>query len=216
MKRNLLLFIHAHPGTEETLRRHWKYFERAGASRIIGIEPKGSRIKWPKDIMRLDIGETPKHGGTLCRQLIDTFAYGLSFPEATHFAVTEYDSVFLKALPDELAGFWTHVGGHKSPGFKANNYFHTPWIADRETAYKVVAYGHLMLAENDIEGGHPDRFIGWMFERFNLPFTRLPAYTQNSFDRPEFVEEARRAVRNGVYFLHGIKTAAQLEQIMTP
>lgn len=216
MNRNLYLFIHAHPGTEDTLKRHWKYFEMSGAQRIIGITPKGAKMEWPKDVMRLDIGDVPKHGGALCKQLIDTFAVGLSFPDVTHIAVSEYDSAFLKPLPESLPGFWTHVGGHKSPSFQANDYFHTPWIADREMAYKIVAYGHLMLMEGDIEGGHPDRFIGWMFQRFGLPYTRLPAYTRNTIETPEEIEQARKAIRNGCFFIHGIKSAISLQQIMAP
>lgn len=208
-----LLLIHTYPGANETFARHWDYFyRRCGAAHVIGIGTTDGGCKFPDGCASYNIGRNEYAGRGLIERLVQTFHLA-STAGYTDVCVIEYDTI-LAPLEPHPGGFVTHIAGHQSQGFKSRDYYHTPWWADRQTAARIADCGTRMLREGDIERGFPDRFLGWMFERFGLgPIVPAKAYSQNSLDRPEFIEGARQALTNGARFVHGVKTFDQLRAI---
>lgn len=210
-----LLIVHSFPGGNDTFALHYqRYYKRCGAH-VIGIGTEDGLCTWPEGCSHADIGRNEYAGRGLIERLVTTFELCASAPAwQTDFCVVEYDTIVLP-LPLHPGGFVTHVGGHKSQGFKADEYYHTPWWADRQTSAMIADCGRRMLRENDIEHGFPDRFLGWMFQRFHFPpIVRAKAYSQNNIaHNPRFIAEARQALKDGALFCHGVKDIKTLDTI---
>lgn len=210
-----LLLIHSYPGANETFARHWDYFyRRSGAAHVIGIGTDDGKCVFPEGCGSYNIGQNAYAGRSLIERLVQTFQLcATSGKQYEDFCLIEYDTI-LAPLEPHPGGFVTHLAGHQSQGFKSQVYYHTPWWADRQIASQIAEHGAQMLRENDIERGFPDRFLGWMFERFQMgPVVPAKAYSQNTLDRPELIEGARQALMNGARFVHGVKSLSQLRAV---
>ena len=67
-----------------------------------------------------------------------------------------------------------------------------------------------MIAAGELEQGTPDYWTGLMIDRYQLPWSDFPAFIRNTLDSPVSIHQARQAIRDGVYLVHGVKTAEQL------
>lgn len=215
---SLLLAIHSYPSGSGTAKRHWPYFERAGADKIIGVGTVCGYTSWPKGVESVIIGENSYiWEAVLLNRVLDTFEYCLSLPY-DRICIAEYDTVFFNPLPHLESGMAAHLAGGKPWGLKCNRFFHNPWLVDRQTAHKVIAGGRTLLDEREWVGGTPDCFLGWLTERFEIPVkTDLwTEFSRNSLDLPGDLDAAREAYRNGVDVIHGVKNQVELDYIISP
>ena len=212
------LLVQSCVSANQTVARHFPYYEKAGCDQIIGVLTTGGRCEWPGN-NSIEIGrDSYVDGDHLCRRLVDTVQAGID-AGATEIVVIEYDVCFFRALPDRMpSGLVMNATGGWSEGFRGRRYFHPPWMMDLDTAYRVVEAGREMLADGDIEKGFPDRFIGRLAERYDVPVHEawFQNYTQNSLDQPEYLKQARQARLSGCHMIHGFKSKAQLEYVIAP
>lgn len=196
------------------VKRHWPYYRLSGCD-ILGIGRTNQKCEWPSDINYVhDIGESGHVGrGNLPLRLVTAFEYMATtkqFNGYDRFCLIEADSIFTRPMPAAAKWFSANLACGPAPGFRGNLGFHCPWIADHMIACAIAGHGYRMIANGDIERGWPDRFIGWLVEKNEIPWSKANTYSRNALDRPEYVEQAREAIRNGVYHVHGIKTLQQL------
>ena len=211
-----LLCIQTYPGANDAVMRHYPYYERAGADKILGVTTIGGGCYWPTANV-VEIGPNRYVSGShLCNRLLDTIAAALE-RGASEIIAAEYDTLFFKPLPLLPPGLTMNRKGGGSDGFKGSAFYHGPWCMEAHTGAKVVEFGREMIKRGDIERGFPDRFIGLLAEQAGITVNEsvFTSYTQNTLDRPEFLEQARQAVKDGATAVHGVKTQAQLEAIIT-
>lgn len=210
-----ILAIHTFPGASETAARHYPYYEKVGADRIVGITTNDGQCKWTTaDVIEIGPNSYVR-GDHLCRRLIDTIEACMALG-ATEIIIAEYDTLFFHKLQSPLpAGITMNRTGGNSPGFKGSAFYHGPWIMDVITAARVIDAGREMLDEGDIEGGWPDRFIGWLAEKYQIPVNEgfFKNYTQNTLDQPHHLEEARAARIAGAFAIHGVKSHQQFDYV---
>lgn len=226
---NLLLAVHSWSGANEILARHWPYFSNAGASRIVGIGTDGSRrayppptdhkCKFPEGTEVAIIGDDAYMAGSnLVRRLMETMDWMLTQPEE-RFAIAEYDTIFLKPIP-EFSGVAAYRAGGPTWGSKAKTgFYHNPWMFDRGSGKALVQQLAQLLVEGlcgyGMAESSPDVAFALACERTGIEVQQLlHEYSQNTLDLPHFLDEARQAVRAGAHCIHGVKTKEQLEYIL--
>lgn len=233
---NLLLAIHSWSGANEILARHWPYFQNAGASSIVGIGTDGSHRSYPEptlakcvfpkgvDDIAIIGDDAYMAGNNLVRRLMETMDWMLGqppyWPAEDRFAIVEYDTIFLRPVP-EFTGTAAYQAGGPTWGSKAaTGFYHNPWLFDRDDGTRLVQQlGHI-LAEGHCKYGtpesSPDVAFAWACERAGIEVQQLlKEYSQNTLDLPHFLDEAREAVRAGAHCIHGVKTAEQLDYILS-
>lgn len=212
-----LLLIHSCERANETVKRHWRFYENANCD-IMGVGREDSHCWWPEGIASVDIGRDAKmDGDNLCRRLVDTFRFcleNLKNSPYTDFCIIEYDTLFFKPLPIHPGGLVATLAGHAIPGFLAKRFYHTPWWADIETADTIVKEGDRMIRLGLTEKGTPDFFLGLLCERTGIEPITIPFYSRNTIEWGTQMEEARQHMRDGVFGLHGIKHENQLTALL--
>lgn len=212
---SLVLAIQSYPKANDTVARHWEFYERSGAAEIIGIGTSDGGCLWPKPIRTELIGANLYIvGDHLCSRLLRTFEHLLILPH-DYLGVAEYDCIFLKPVPPDLPpGLTAHLAGGTPAGCRCKSFFHGPWLADRDTVVRIIRTGYEILdaREND---SSPDCFLGQIVERAKIPVNTdiLKSYSRNTIEGVEWIREAREAISNGAVSIHGIKTAEVLEAI---
>jgi hypothetical protein len=212
------LIVQTYPGANETVFRHYPYWQKSGADHIVGLVTDDEQCLWPtNDVVVAGVNRYVE-GKHLPLRLLQSLEAGLD-TGADEIVVIEYDVVFFRPLPPAPARGIAMVPtcGPQS-GYKSSRAFHCPWQMSRDTALRAFLVGHELLANGENESGMPDYFIGLLAERAGIPvienhFTR---YTQNTIHTPEHLAEAHEAFRTGVHAIHGIKTAENLSFIVSP
>lgn len=210
-----VLYVMSFPGGNQTFLRHLPWFQKARIP-IIGVGTNDGKCEFG-NVPFIYIGKnTYADGDHHPVRFIGVLQHFLS-TKYHRAVVVEYDAIFLKPIPDfgppYVAGT---IAGHKSPGFLADNFYATPWITNQITAAIIVKAGLAMLKVGLNEKGFLDRWLGLLFQLYDLPVANAAgfSYCRNSIDRPEYVQEAREAIQSGnCCYIHGIKTAEQLRQV---
>lgn len=222
MKKTLLA-IHSYAGANHMVSVLWPYYKVAGCD-ILGIGRTNAQCLWPEAMQTRDIGEDPfkpwsqHQTDNLCRRLIDTLDVCLrDFTQYSDYCIIEWDSIFVKPLPEHSGGFISVPCGVENwPGFKAKVAFLGPWWFDKDSAKKAIDKGRELIANGDIEKGTPDFFIGRVVELTGIPYKAIPVVFQMEFNTPQFIEDARKHyLAKDVYYMHGIKTEQQLKAIVS-
>jgi hypothetical protein len=218
-KDTLLLCIHSYPGANETMERHWPYFQKAGASRIIGIGTTDGKCTWPDGLDAVvDIGENAymKIKGKddhLCRRLLDTIKWCLTQPE-DRFAIVEYDTLILRKFP-KFTGVHAHLTGGQVNGSKTKHFYHNPHLFDRASGPALVKALEAALPDSqEYPDNSPDLFFGLAVERAKIPVKccfRL--FTRNSLDAHGDLDLAVQAALDGAHAIHGVKQEHELQEI---
>jgi len=189
---SLLLAIHSWSGANEIMARHYPYFLNAGATRIVGIGTDNHLTKFPEGMEVVEIGDDKYlNGDNVVRRLLYTLDWMLTQPE-THFCIAEYDSVFLRKIP-EFSGIGGHLAGFSVWGSKAKCFYHNPWFFDRDFGYalrneiaKILSEGHCGYGTPE---SSPDVTFGWASERLGIKVQQvLHEYSRNSLDTQEYLE----------------------------
>lgn len=223
----MLLLIQTYPGGNETFERNWPFFLRSGAHEIWAITTEGGGCWVPEDVPEVRIGANKYIDGShLPSRLVDTVEVALANKTSfDHILIAEYDTLILspiryRAMEHAVA---SHRAGSKTWGSLSNSYYHNPWLFKREAARKFIEVGKESLGVCTRERGQPstpesspDVFFGYVCEKANLPVQSdlWTQYSQNSFDIPGTLEEARKARLNGVGVIHGIKSRVEYEAVM--
>lgn len=221
VESTFLLAIHSYPGANEAFARHFPYYEKSGASRIVGIGTTDGKCVFPDGIESVQIGDNKYiHGEHLPRRLIDTIRWCLTQPE-DRFCIAEYDVLFLKAIPSKWTGFAADLTGGQLKDAKAKRFFHSPWMFDKPTGRviadeleRIIADGHCQYAWPECS---PDVTLGLAADRLDMKVDHslFRHFTRNSLDIPGDLEKAITAVRDGVDTLHGVKTLAEFNAIVS-
>jgi len=206
--KNLLLAVQSYPGANDTVKRHYPYWLRAGASRIVGISTTGGGCEFPNGMESVEIGiNSYINGDILSRRLLDTIGWMLTQPEEW-FCIIEYDTIFIKEISNLKLGATMHLTGWHTLPDTTNPFYHNPWIMDRNTAIKLKETGERLLIEKKEMLGCPDVCMGRMVTESKVDIHEFELYTQNTIDHNiDHILEAQRLVKNSlITAIHGIKS----------
>lgn len=236
-KHKPLVAVLYHSRVNETVLRHFPYYINSGADLLmVGrtntncVRPGGD--KWVHDdgsfqnIYDTNIGpESGPMGANHIERflgVLDLFTWDNRFENHTHICITEYDAIFLKPIPEKVLDvrgmlIATPAGFHTPDNwFHSSRFFHTPWMMDRTCAERIMKYGNRMLRAGLIEKGFVDRFLGLLVDLHDIPVWSDATYSANSLDTPAFMAGARKALADGCWHLHGVKTKDQLQDLLAP
>lgn len=141
----------------------------------------------------------------LPRRTIDVLAHFLT-TDHNRLVLIEYDCVI----------FAQPMLEREFSGTMFEEFIHSPWCFDRETARKFVRVGHTLLQHKAITGGWPDRHMRLMFDLLRPTVDTNHNYSKNNLDQDWMIHEARAAVCNGAFAIHGVKSKEQFEALMAP
>lgn len=214
-----LLAIHSYVGANQTVMRHWPFYEMSGASRIVGIGTEKHDCVFPEGVPSVEIGDGAyMNGPNLPKRLLETVSWFLTQHE-NHLVIAEYDTLFFKPIRP-FDGICADRTGGQTWGSKPSFYSHNPWCIDRDSAYpllnemvRIIAEGHCAYGTPE---SSPDVFFAYACERAVLPVKHdhFRLFTRNRFDIPGDLELGRQAYRDGVGVLHGVKTKEELDYIL--
>lgn len=210
-----LLCIHSYPGANETFERHFPWYNKSGATRIVGVGTTDGKCKFPCDWIILGENSYMKlkgHDDHLCRRLIDTLKWCLTQPEE-RFIIAEYDTIFLKKIP-KFKGVCAVKTGGKVNGSIADSFYHNPWLVDREAAPELIrAMEEVLPLSGEYPNNSPDIFFGLAVERAQIKVTApFKLFTRNTIDSLEAIDEACEAALE-VHAIHGVKDDVTLTAI---
>ncbi len=222
---NTLLVIMSHSGANETVKRHWPHYLKGGCD-ILGVGRTDTNCEWPGGGLAppmvgfINVGkESYANGDNHIVRFLDVLDLCMTLPSLKKyqaFCLVEYDTLLFGPIPKIKPGtFMTKLAGHRSEGFAAENYYHTPWLLDRIMAGRILTYGRAMLKAGLIERGFIDRWLGLLFDLHGIKpvDTGASTFTFNTIDTPEKMSLAKQAIADGIWFLHGCKTPEQLAQL---
>lgn len=197
-----LLLIFAYSGMDDMIERHYPTWEKAECD-ILLCFPTDAPCKRGG----LAFDTSCHYGAPLMRRTFAAFKHVLRMGYNTYYCI-EADSVCLgkapRALPDGLHCFaWDNHG----TSFKATRYPHWPWGMNRLTLVMLEAISRRYDPAQ--EHGFPDRLVGLICEENGIPMIHRPdlCHSRNRIsDSKEHEAEARQAIKDGVTFIHGIKT----------
>jgi hypothetical protein len=213
----LSLAVQTYPGANETLKRHWPHFLRAGGDENILVTTTCGLCWVPEGIEQALIGaDLYAIGAHLPLRLLHTFQR-LKETKSDWFCVAEYDTLFFKPIPRDLPnGLTTHLAGGKMPGAHCSFFVHNPWLVDRDTADIIVQTGYELLKTKAFDPS-PDLFLGHVAEIAKIPVHTdiLKGYSRNTIHPPPhpWCAEARAAIDAGAVAVHGVKDAATFEAL---
>lgn len=211
---SLLLAIHSYPDANAGVARHWEYYEKSGAQKILGIGTTDNRCRWPEGVESTLIGGNVYiQGDHLPRRLMETMRLMLLMP-FDRFCIIEWDCLFFHPLP-EFTGMASFHAGNSLPGMKAKRFHHCPWCFDFETGHQWLRKADELISQVEGHECSPDVFLGWVAEASGIEITQpWKGFSRNSLDCAGDIELAREAYRDGCVALHGCKTEENLRRIL--
>lgn len=211
-----ILGIQSFVGANDAIHRHFPWFEKAGCDEIVGIGTDDGKCWFPAGIRQEQIGANSYiNGSHLPVRLLRSFEMLLK-TKHDWLVVAEYDVLFFKPLPTDLPkGITAHLAGGKPFNCHCNLFAHGPWIADRETAWNILAVGAKII-ESGVVDPSPDCFLGQIIEQGKIPFHSdiLKSYSRNTINQWAWIQEARQAIADGAVSIHGIKQKEVLDAIV--
>lgn len=210
MKTLLLIFCYG--GDNERIERHYPFWHRSAGDNIWFVCPEDSPVSGVETV--LAHGKSQQFGPELIKRMLYGMNLALGLSDADAFLVTEADCVTVGTIPDHPKdGFRCVIYANGDPAWKASSYIHTPWWFDRPTMDAVVRA--MSALAPDAELGFPDRHVAWACEQARItPIRDNRLVSHNQFDLPRYMEDARRSIAKGAFALHGVKTEAQLKQLL--
>jgi hypothetical protein len=218
-----LLVLDTYRKISPFLKTMWPHYLKAGVD-MLGIERTNSPTDWPVNIPRLAVGEDnfmrwcEHHSRTLLIQRwLDILDRSLQSPlndKYSDFCFSEWNVLFAKPIPEFNPPAMMTLAGGPQPPFKANQLFHTPWWIQRELIPEIVGMGKKMMLNGEYEQGAPDFFFGLIFDRMNIPWHKFPCWPCNALVGDLLINQARKALLDGVVAIHGVKNEQQLAALL--
>lgn len=102
------------------------------------------------------------------------------------------------------------------PNSKTDQFFHPPWMMDRESAQRLVPImKNLSSSCQSLPDNSPDVFFGYACQEAGIHVEKtFELFTRNSLDLPGDLEMAVEAARNGVDVIHGAKKEHETAAIL--
>lgn len=217
-----VVYIHSYPGGAATLALLWDGFKNLGLP-LVGVNCVGEPTAWPEPIPTIEAGYNAYanvDNYNLPSRLVLTLKHFLT-TDYERALVVEYDTLFTGPMPDYPSGFTAQFAGGRLPNSEASTFWHTPWISDRAAAETIVRVGTELMMDGTVGRGplglhgSPDVFLGLIKDRSGMEFNDSGTFSRNTIDNPADVAEARKAIAAGVWMLHGVKTQAQRDAMLT-
>lgn len=211
-----LLVIQSFEKSKDQVFRQFPHYQLPGWD-ILGCCPEDSFHAWPPDIHYCElIGKSAYFSEPqLVKTWVKTWETLLMrdcYAKYDNFCMIEYDGIFLRTPPPHPGGLFTHLAGGSQGGFKAKQFYHTPWWADRTTAMVIVEEGNKMIAEGEFEHGSPDVFLGLLTDRRpEIKVTETHTFSTNGGGWPDCRDKLDTAVKNGCWYAHGLRTEEELK-----
>jgi hypothetical protein len=204
-----LLVVFTYEGQNEMLDRHWKGYEKHFGEHILLSFPTDA----PCPRGGVCFNKSQHYGKELMERIYKTLRLVTMMPYDMIYCI-EGDSIILSKPPEILSsGLHCFLWNNTENRFKAKHYPHWPWAANKPTLSAIVQLMRFRLEE---EEGFPDRQMGLICEDNEIPMIHRSdiCYSRNRLDRPEYIEEAREAIKNGAMFIHGIKTKEEFDAVI--
>lgn len=212
---SLLLAVHGYNGTHEAAERHYPYWLKAGADKLIGIGTTDG-TRWPDGMEHVSIGRNSYIDGThLPQRLIDTMRFMLLLPY-DRYVLIEWDVLFFQPMV-EFTGVVGFLAGNRIGDMECEHFYHVPWGWDYESGQALVKKGQELIDSNQVSGHQcsPDIFFSWVAQEAGIPVTTpWIGFTRNTIETAQDAEDARNARLAGAMAIHGCKTRATLDYIM--
>lgn len=228
-KMKSLLCIQSWAGARDKVHWLWPSLKMSGLD-ILGTCPVNSQHDWPADCNYVhNIGEEGWLNPVFLIRWVKLWEVLISDPKYSKydaFLVTPFDVMFLKPAPEHPGGLVTAMAGGKlNLGEKASRFFHPPWWADRDVAKIIVEHGNELIRNNQWELYAPDVFLGRIIEDRKIPYHDCNLhyaktfgsgiYSVNSGMMDGHMNHAIDAVKNGVWFIHGIVSLNQMSTLLS-
>lgn len=192
---NRLVVILTYSGEHEMLLRHLPYFKKIGDILL------SSPIDAPSILGGLCFGKSEHHGVHLIERLQSTIKWCAKMEYYDEFFIVETDVLIINPLPPKTHnGLQTNLSNNYSPKqFKARHSFQPPyWITKNEL--KKISDG---CDNKGIERGYSDRWLGWVIQSNNLPYSQCPffadVYGGDKYIGPEIVAIHNVKTKNQFY-----------------
>lgn len=207
------LAIAARAAEAETLNRHWVYYCATGIP-IIGVTPSDEPASFKEGVPVIYAGKAGHHGPDAIARLQNAYRALLQTPYM-NFALLEYDCViFREDIVFPVEGIMSNIMFSNDPAFQEKKFPHGMWTMSRHTMSMLL---RTMEEHPEVaESGMGDRYIAVIARLAGVPLLHEPkSYSRNSLDKPEFIVQAREALKNGAKWIHGIKTKEQLDAVLS-
>lgn len=216
MNQNLVV-VFTQSKANDLVKRHYRYWEKGGCD-ILGVLSKDEDCYWPNEnFIKSGIENGPLGNNYVVRFLETLHVLIGCFTQYRCFCFIEADSIFTAPVPDLFPHhLMTRLNGYKSEGFNASRFVHTPWYMDRSAALQILKYGTRLQNIGMTEKGFVDRWLGLILELYDIEWKDCSdeTYSQNTIDTPKKIQEAREAIKNGAWYIHGIKDSRTLQAII--
>ncbi len=215
MSTSFLLAVHSFPGANMGVERHFPYYQKAGADKILGIGTDDGKCKWPAGVDSVNISANSYiNGQHLPRRLVETMRLMLLMP-FERFCLIEWDCLFFSPLP-VFSGMGGFIAGAQLPGARAKQFVHCPWCWDFDSGMSFVTKADELMKDVSGHECSPDVFFGWVCQEAGLPVSQpWDGFTRNTIESARDAEDARVARLAGAMCIHGVKSRATLDYVMS-
>ena len=207
-----------HAGADATVARHlptWEAHVGAGNIRLLCGADTLPASRYSDDPRSVACG-LGGHSGVVAMQRFMQMLKIATEDADDQLILTEYDTVlFRRPRPIGTGIIVAPLQRNDRPDLYTAPYFPPPiFRMTRETAEFI--YAHRYLQPLDSEGGYGDRWIAALAMKIGLPIHEdHGAFSAPcDMDRPGAVAHALRVVERGGWAIHGVKTAAQLQNFI--
>lgn len=210
-----LQIIGAYAGAQEAFDRHLPFWKHCNAD-VLVTSPADSPII--TDQPQLLEGRKGHHGTAGLYRYLFLLEW-LRNTKYDRFVFHDYDSFNLEQeYPEPTSPVSGPCFSDLRPDrpFIGSLYIHPPIM--------ITAQGLELIHQrkgaigDSIEGGFFDRWLGYLCQAAGILVTdwypKGICFTRNSFDRPEILAEAVKAIENGAYMIHGVKTAEGFNRVL--
>jgi len=165
----MVLVVRSHPGANDVCFRHYPYWKRIGFSRIIGVGTDDNGCKFPEGMESANIGKSSYCNINAITRILDIIKFFLDQPDWDSMALSEYDVLILKPLPEPIENkLYACVAGYEQKGLLCKEFLTAPYVANRSTWKHILEGGIECLHSKETEQGHTDCFISWVIEKHKI------------------------------------------------
>jgi len=209
-----LVCVQGFASAQETIRLNAPFYQKSGCD-LIGVDGVDSEVKcWP-GCFRFATAVKPVRDGTMGfhpMRLLNTFNE-VSRLDYDWFIFTEYDSIFLKKIPDFGVignGFGAFIAGYCPEKWNCGSgpFLHPPFVLSIDTLGKWITTAAELIMAGQLGNGTPDVFSALVCEKAGIEIHNLNGvWSTNGLDMrvASKMIQAREAARNGCWHIHGVK-----------